>query len=55
MRTLTITLDDELTERLRERAHQQGGRSISSYIREACSEKLERDEPTQLQPEEAAA
>jgi len=56
MKTITITLDDELTDRLRERAEAQGGRSISSLIREACAEKLDRDEPApQPETQEATA
>ncbi len=43
MASITITLDEELHAALRERAEQQGGRSISSLIREACAEKLERE------------
>jgi metal-responsive CopG/Arc/MetJ family transcriptional regulator len=56
MASITITLDDDLAERLREKAEQQGGRSISSLIREACDEKLERDNKPAPQPvtEEAA-
>lgn len=56
MKSITITLDDAIADRLKERAESQGGRSISSLIREACAEKLDRDEPApQLQPEEVTA
>lgn len=53
MKTITITLDDELVASLRKAAQAQGGRSISSLIREACAEKLDRDTAEQPQPEEA--
>lgn len=51
MKTITITLDDVIADRLRERAENQGGRSISSLIREACAEKLDRDAATETQME----
>jgi predicted CopG family antitoxin len=49
MKTITITLDDAIAERLRERAECQGGRSISSLIREACTEKLDREAAAEFQ------
>jgi metal-responsive CopG/Arc/MetJ family transcriptional regulator len=55
MKTITITLDDELVASLRKAAQAQGGRSISSLIREACAEKLERESANQPATEEAAA
>ena len=51
MKTITITLDDAIAERLRERAECQGGRSISSLIREACTEKLDREAAAEFQPQ----
>lgn len=55
MKSITITLDDAIADRLKERAESQGGRSISSLIREACAEKLDRDAATETQPEEVAS
>jgi predicted transcriptional regulator len=55
MKTITITLDDDIADRLTERAKLQGGRSVSSLIREACAEKLDRDTTPEPQPEEATA
>lgn len=43
MATLTLTIPDELLEDLRAKADSEGGRSVSSVIREACTEKLERE------------
>lgn len=57
MKTITITLDDAIADRLLERAKLQGGRSVSSLIREACAEKLDREEASETatpQPEEVA-
>lgn len=48
MANITITLEDPILERLREQSEQQGGRSISSIIREALGEKFEKERPTTL-------
>lgn len=53
MTSITITIDDELADAVREQAAKQGGRSVSSLIREAVTEKLERERNPQ--PEEVAA
>jgi plasmid stability protein len=43
MAILTITLDEEMASALRERAAQEGGRSVASVVREAVKEKLDRE------------
>lgn len=43
MANITITLEKELADLLREKAGEQGDNSISSFVREALSEKLDRD------------
>ena len=47
MQTLSFTIDEEVADALRERAEQQGGRSVSSIIREAIEEKLGREPQTE--------
>jgi len=42
MQTITITLDESLYERAKAKCDEQGGRSVSSLIREATAEKLDR-------------
>lgn len=53
MQSITITLDEEMADALRDMARNQGGRSVSSLIREAVTEKLERVHIEEAQPEEA--
>lgn len=54
MKHINITLGEDVFENLRDMAAKCGGRSISSLIREACAEKLDRDAATETQTEEAS-